>query len=128
MATIQIQNAFIVEQVAIEMQRRGNKTLSLTAEQLLGDRLVQVECLSDKEYERVYGQKIKERKLMKARIKEGIDKQNTALKDEVKALKEQLAAARARNADDENVIAKLREQYWEMKNAEATSKGQQLMR
>jgi hypothetical protein len=128
MATIQIQNAFIVEQVAIEMQRRGNKTLSLTAEQLLGDRLVQVECLSDKEYERVYGQKIKERNLMKARIKEGIDKQNTALKDEVKALKEQLAAARARNADDENVIAKLREQYWEMKNAEATSKGQQLMR
>jgi uncharacterized protein YlxW (UPF0749 family) len=126
--TTRIRDPYLIVRLGVEMGRRGHISLSSTAEQLLIERLVQVECLSDKEFERVYGQKVKERHLMQSRIKEAAAKENTALKAEVKALKEQLAAARARNADDDAVIAKLREQYWEMKNAEAASKGQGLMR
>lgn len=131
MPIIHLQNQYVVDQVAKEQSRRANRTLAGTAEQLILERLVQIECLTDKEFERVYGSKVRERKLLQQKQEEAM-REVTALKRERdrllvenKELKKLLAEAEDRAEAFENEVKWLRDELEMERAIDRQSFGQQ---
>jgi predicted RNase H-like nuclease (RuvC/YqgF family) len=122
MPRLQIQNQYVVDQIAREQSRRANRTLAGTAEQLILERLVQIECLTDKEFQKVYGNKIRERILLQQK-REEVMKEVAALKKENAELKKLLAEAEDRADDLENEVKWLRDELAMDREIDRQSRG-----
>jgi predicted RNase H-like nuclease (RuvC/YqgF family) len=109
MPIIHLQNQYVVDQIAREQSRRANRTLAGTAEQLILERLVQIECLTDKEFQKVYGSKIRERELLQQK-REEVTREVTALKAENEKLRKLLAEAEDKAEAFENEVKWLRDE------------------
>ena len=67
--TTRICSPHLIKLLQNECKRRGFVSLSSTAEQLLTERFMQIECLTDRGFMQVYGHKIQERDLVKEEVK-----------------------------------------------------------
>jgi hypothetical protein len=83
MTTIQIRDAFTIEMVLKEQVRRHNATVAGTAEQLLIERLLQVECFTDKNFMDVFGDKIAERKWIREQVEKNTATERKQIQEKI---------------------------------------------
>jgi hypothetical protein len=93
--TTRICDPHLIRLLELEAGRRGQKSLSSAAEQLLTERFMQIECLTDRGFMDVYGHKIKERKLMQKEVEKNLA---AAVAVKTKDLQAEVDTLRADNA------------------------------
>jgi hypothetical protein len=103
--TTRICDPYLIRLLELEAIRRGQKSLSSAAEQLLTERFMQIECLTDRGFMSAYGHKIEERKLVQKDVEK---KLAAAVTLKTEALQAEVDKLQKANASMEQMLSEWR--------------------